>query len=126
MPVARMANIDAIQRFIDEREESVPMGFCSTTYRCCWYTQQSCLGETVARLRLHRNEWEWNGKKLVVSIVLNFSAIPAARPGVGIINYDLLRSKRLRSTDYLTVMSASDNYIYIFHLMKFSDDFATG
>lgn len=31
-----------------------------------------------------------------------------------IINYDLLRSQRLRSTDYLAVMSARHNYIYIF------------
>lgn len=39
--------------------------------------------------------------------------------GAPIINYDLLRRQRLRATDYLTVMSARHNYIYISLVMEF-------
>lgn len=37
---------------------------------------------------------------------------------IGIINYDLLQRQRLRSADYLTVMSARRNYIYISSVME--------
>lgn len=38
---------------------------------------------------------------------------------IGIINSDLLQWQRLRSADYLTVMSARYNYIYISYMMEY-------
>lgn len=38
---------------------------------------------------------------------------------IGIINYDLLQWQRLRLADYLTVMSARYNYIYISFVMEY-------
>lgn len=38
---------------------------------------------------------------------------------IRIINYDLLQWQRLRSVDYLTVMSARYNYIYISFVMEY-------
>lgn len=116
----------------------------------CKYAHRTQI-ESLPSLSFHRARWEWietntrqrekektgkketerwiqkkereKEKKVLSLYSLKFLDDTGGR--IGIINYDLLQWQRLRSVDYLTVMSARYNYIYISFVMEYHSSIVT-